>query len=73
MDRMTPDGLLACCSCPREWRMPARYMATPKRIDDAPSATDWPVCEEHMQYAMCAGWFPINEIAQAQQQHEGEG
>jgi hypothetical protein len=58
----TPDGLLACRSCPKKWPMPATHIAHPKLIDGS-SGADWPVCNAHMQWAMVAGWFPIDEIA----------
>lgn len=51
---------LVCRSCPSKYPMPARYIASAKHHDG--TSTDWPCCTEHMQYAMVAGWFPINEI-----------
>lgn len=58
----TPDGLLACRSCPKKpYPWPARYMASAKRINDLPPL-DWPVCDAHMQHAMVAGWFPIRTL-----------
>ena len=54
-------GEIPCKSCPSKWPFPARYMASAKRIDGLPP-TDWPVCEEHSQYAMVAGWFPLRTI-----------
>jgi hypothetical protein len=60
-ERLTPDGKLACRSCDANWPMPARYYAHPK-LNDGSKGEVWPVCLEHMQWAMVAGWFPINEI-----------
>lgn len=61
MECLTPDGKLACRSCPSNWPMPARYIAHPKLIDGS-AGDDWPVCEGHCQHAMVAGWFPIDKI-----------
>jgi hypothetical protein len=51
--------------------MPARYIASAKRTDGG--SDDWPVCREHMQWAMVAGWFPINEIDPLAKDEERHG
>ena len=53
-----------CKSCTKKFGgWPAAYVASAERIDNLPPI-DWPVCESHMQAAMCAGWFPIRTIAE---------
>lgn len=58
---MTPDGKLGCRSCPAKWRHPATHIAHPKLVDGS-AGDDWPVCAAHVQWAMVAGWFPIDEV-----------
>lgn len=63
-DTLTPDGKLGCQSCPADFPFPATHIAHPKLIDGN-AGGDWPVCAMHMQLAMVAGWFPIDEIKSA--------
>lgn len=42
------------------WTPPADYVAMAPSTDGSP-ALPWPVCEEHMQIAMVAGWFPVHK------------
>jgi hypothetical protein len=58
---MSAKAAVICRSCPTKYRMEARYIANAKRTDG--TSAEWPVCREHMQWAMVAGWFPINEIS----------
>lgn len=60
-DSMIARGETPCRSCPHDFPYPATHMATPRRTTGE-SKTDWPLCRAHVDYAMIAGWFPIDEI-----------
>jgi hypothetical protein len=56
----TNEAGLRCKSCDAERASQVVKIATASLTDG--SKRDWPVCEEHLQMAMVAGWFPIRDV-----------
>ncbi len=61
-EKMIERGETPCKSCPHDYPFPATHIAHPKLIDGS-TGEDWPLCSMHMPFAMCAGWFPVDEIS----------